>query len=217
MKCAIIPVTPYQQNCSVLLCEATKEIAIIDPGGDLPLIRKQIAEMGGKPAIVLLTHGHMDHCAQARVLADELGVPLEGPHKGDKFWLDQLPMACQMVGVPLPRLLCRTAGLMTGTVLGLGMSNWKCCIVPVTLRGILYFLILRSGWRWWGMSFFRVLLDVRIFPGAILIRWSTQSSRSCFHWVMMLPLSRATARHPRWGKRGGPTRLFQEPIASSGS
>jgi len=120
MKCAIIPVTPYQQNCSVLLCEATKEIAIIDPGGDLPLIRKQIAEMGGKPAIVLLTHGHMDHCAQARVLADELGVPLEGPHKGDKFWLDQLPMACQMVGFPPSEAFVPDRWLDDGDSVGFG-------------------------------------------------------------------------------------------------
>jgi len=100
MKASIVPVTAYQQNCSLLLCEATQKLAIVDPGGDLPLIREQIQRMQGTPELVLLTHGHLDHCAQARELADELNVPLVGPHKEDQFWIDQLPTHCQMMGFP---------------------------------------------------------------------------------------------------------------------
>ncbi len=67
MKVAVVPVTAYQQNCSLVLCEETRAVAAVDPGGDIEQLEKQIAQMGGKLAVVLLTHGHMDHCAQARV------------------------------------------------------------------------------------------------------------------------------------------------------
>ncbi len=100
MKVAIIPVTAYQQNCSVLLCEKTRQVAVVDPGGDLECIEEQIANMQGQLALVLLTHGHMDHCAGARVLADRYAVPLQGPQREDKFWIEQLPAMCQRVGFP---------------------------------------------------------------------------------------------------------------------
>ena len=100
LKFAIVPVTPYEQNCSVLLCEDTGKIAVIDPGGDLPLLREQIMHLGGTVELVLLTHGHMDHASQARVFADELHVPLVGPHVEDKFWLDLLPDSCARTGFP---------------------------------------------------------------------------------------------------------------------
>ena len=100
MKVAIVPVTAYQQNCSILLCEETNKIAVVDPGGDIPFINEQIEQMGGTPEKVFLTHGHLDHCSQAREFADSWGIPLEGPHKEDKFWLDQLPEYCEMSGFP---------------------------------------------------------------------------------------------------------------------
>lgn len=99
MKVAIVPVTPYQQNCSLWLCEETNKIAIVDPGGDLDLIKQQIKKLGGTPEVIFLTHGHLDHCSLARVLASDLQVKIIGPHQGDDYWIAQLPQQAPMIGI----------------------------------------------------------------------------------------------------------------------
>jgi len=90
LRAAIIPVTPLQQNCTLIWCTATMKAAVVDPGGDLPRIRAAIAEAGVTVEQVLLTHGHIDHAGEAKPLADELGVPITGPHEDDRFWLARL-------------------------------------------------------------------------------------------------------------------------------
>lgn len=100
LKCAIVPVTPYQQNCSILVDEATGKAAVVDPGGDLDRIKGALDEMGGQLEVILLTHGHMDHCAAADVLRQESGVPIVGPHEEDRFWIEGLPEWCKMSGFP---------------------------------------------------------------------------------------------------------------------
>jgi glyoxylase-like metal-dependent hydrolase (beta-lactamase superfamily II) len=92
LKAAIVPVTPFQQNCTLIWDEASKAGAVVDPGGDLDVIEASIAETGLTPEKILLTHGHIDHAAGATALSERLGgVPIEGPHKADKFLLDGLP------------------------------------------------------------------------------------------------------------------------------
>ena len=86
LRAAIIPVTPLQQNCSLIWCTATMKAAVVDPGGDLPRVKDAIAKTGVTVEKVLLTHGHIDHAAAAGILAEELGVPIEGPHEEDR-WL----------------------------------------------------------------------------------------------------------------------------------
>jgi hydroxyacylglutathione hydrolase len=91
LKAAIVPVTPFQQNCTLLWEEASKVGAVVDPGGDLQRIEDAIARVGLKPEKILLTHGHVDHAAGAAALKEKLGgVPIEGPHSADAFLLDQL-------------------------------------------------------------------------------------------------------------------------------
>jgi len=90
LRAAIIPVTPLQQNCTLIWCTATMKAAVVDPGGDLPRIHAAIAEAGVTVEQVLLTHGHIDHAGEAKPLADELGVPIVGPHEADRFWLARL-------------------------------------------------------------------------------------------------------------------------------
>lgn len=86
LKAAMIPVTPLQQNCSLIWCTATNKGAFVDPGGDLPKLRAAMAQTGVTVEKILLTHGHIDHCGQAGIFAEELGVPIEGPHEEDR-WL----------------------------------------------------------------------------------------------------------------------------------
>jgi glyoxylase-like metal-dependent hydrolase (beta-lactamase superfamily II) len=90
LRAAIIPVTPLQQNCTLLWCTATNKAAIVDPGGDLPKIKDAIRQTGVVPEKILLTHGHIDHCGQAGMLAEELGIPIEGPQEQDRFWIARL-------------------------------------------------------------------------------------------------------------------------------
>ena len=100
LKVLIVPVTPFEQNCSILICEETNRAAIVDPGGDIPKILDVLNKSGATPEKILLTHGHIDHCAGAVALAKELNVEIEGPHKDEAFWLDQLPLQSQRFGFP---------------------------------------------------------------------------------------------------------------------
>lgn len=90
MRAAIVPVTPLQQNCTLMWCTATMRGAFVDPGGDLPKLRAAMAHHGVTIEKIILTHGHIDHCGEAGVLAKELGVPIEGPHEADRFWIARL-------------------------------------------------------------------------------------------------------------------------------
>tara|TARA_R110001592_G_scaffold6774_5_gene36719 strand:- start:13015 stop:13665 length:651 start_codon:yes stop_codon:yes gene_type:complete len=100
IKCSIVPVTAYQQNCSVMVCEQTGKAAVFDPGGDIENIEAAIADLGGSLEVIYLTHGHMDHCAAADVMRKKYGVKIIGPQKEDAFWIDKLPEWCKMTGFP---------------------------------------------------------------------------------------------------------------------
>jgi glyoxylase-like metal-dependent hydrolase (beta-lactamase superfamily II) len=90
LRAAIVPVTPLQQNCTLLWCTATMRGAFVDPGGDLPRLKAAAAQAGVTIEKILLTHGHIDHCGSAGILAAELGVEIEGPHEADRFWISRL-------------------------------------------------------------------------------------------------------------------------------
>ena len=90
LRAAIIPVTPLQQNCTLLWCTKTMRGAFVDPGGDLPRLEAAAAQAGVTIEKILLTHGHIDHCGSAGVFAQKLGVQIEGPHEDDRFWIDRL-------------------------------------------------------------------------------------------------------------------------------
>jgi glyoxylase-like metal-dependent hydrolase (beta-lactamase superfamily II) len=90
LRAAIVPVTPLQQNCSRIWCSKTMRGAFVDPGGDLDKLKAAAAQHGVTVEKILLTHGHIDHCGQAGILAEELGVPIEGPHEEDLFWIARL-------------------------------------------------------------------------------------------------------------------------------
>jgi glyoxylase-like metal-dependent hydrolase (beta-lactamase superfamily II) len=89
-RATIIPVTPFQQNCTLVWDEDDGRAAVVDPGGDLANIEQAIAAAGAKVERILITHGHVDHAGAAAELRQKLGVPVEGPHIADKFLLDHL-------------------------------------------------------------------------------------------------------------------------------
>ncbi|MBA2934030.1 MBL fold metallo-hydrolase [Sphingomonas sp. CGMCC 1.13654] len=90
MRAAVVPVTPFQQNCTLLWCTKTMHGAFVDPGGDLDKLKAAAAHHGVTIEKLLVTHGHIDHCGQAGILAGELGVPIEGPQEEDRYWIARL-------------------------------------------------------------------------------------------------------------------------------
>ncbi len=90
LKASIIPVTPLEQNCTLIWCSETMRGAFTDPGGDLDRLKAATSREGVTIEKILITHGHLDHCGQAGILAKDFGVPIEGPHEEDRFWISQL-------------------------------------------------------------------------------------------------------------------------------
>jgi len=101
LKAAIIPVTGFQQNCTLLWDPETLKGAVVDPGGDLDQIQAAIAQVGMQPEKILLTHGHIDHAGGAAELRERLGgIPIEGPHVNERPLLDNLEKQGEAYGVP---------------------------------------------------------------------------------------------------------------------
>lgn len=96
----IIPVTPFAQNCSIVWCDETLEAAIVDPGGDIPLLLDACKARNLHPKAIWITHAHIDHAGGTEELARTLQLPVYGPHPGDQFWIDQLPQQGAMFGFP---------------------------------------------------------------------------------------------------------------------
>jgi glyoxylase-like metal-dependent hydrolase (beta-lactamase superfamily II) len=99
LKAAIVRVTPFEQNCTLIWDEASKVGAIVDPGGDLDRIARAVEEAGIEVEKILLTHGHIDHAGAADELRQELGVKIEGPHKADAILLDNLEKQGEQYGL----------------------------------------------------------------------------------------------------------------------
>lgn len=100
LKFVIVPVTSYQQNCTLLICEETHKAAIVDPGGDIDIILDKLKQENATPEIILVTHGHLDHVGAVAELASILSIPVEGPHRDDEFWIDLIPHQIEIFGFP---------------------------------------------------------------------------------------------------------------------
>ena len=118
-----IPVTPFAQNCSVVWCDQTMQAAVIDPGGDLDQILGFVKVKGLQLQQIWITHGHVDHAAATATLAQQLKLPITGPHKGDQFWIDGLPQAAAMYGFPPAQVFTPDRWLQDGDTVSLGNST----------------------------------------------------------------------------------------------
>lgn len=87
----IVPVTPLQQNCTLVWCAKTKKAAVIDPGGEIDKLLRIVEERGLDLEKIWVTHGHADHAGGVQALRMATGLPVEGPHPDDKFWIDRIP------------------------------------------------------------------------------------------------------------------------------
>ena len=115
-----VPVTPFQQNCSIVWCDATRKAAIIDPGGELDRLLAAVAERGLALEQIWLTHAHIDHAGGTGELARRLALPIVGPHPGDQFWIDGLAQQSRMFGFPPAEHFVPTRWLADGDTVTLG-------------------------------------------------------------------------------------------------
>lgn len=100
MKYLSMPVSAYQQNCSLLWCEKSLKAVIVDPGGDVDRIASLIEQQGVEPVAIYLTHAHLDHVGGTPELAKRFDLPVIGPHIDDKYWIDALQQQVEMFSFP---------------------------------------------------------------------------------------------------------------------
>lgn len=132
VKAVIIPVTPFQQNCTLLWCTKTHKAAFVDPGGDVPKLMSALEAQTPKLSLekLLITHGHLDHCGAVAELQASLGVPVEGPHEEDIFWISQLAEHSLNYGFPPSRPFTPTRWLKDGDTVTVGEASFSVMHCP---------------------------------------------------------------------------------------
>ena len=164
IKVTIVPVTAYQQNCSIIKCEATGKAAVVDPGGDVDRILDAAKQLGADIEKVILTHGHMDHCAASDVLRQQLEIPIEGPQKADDFWIAKLPEWCQMSGFPHADAFEPDRWLEEGDTVTVGDLELKVFHCPGHTPGHVVFLYEPQRVAWVGDVIFQGSIGRTDFP-----------------------------------------------------
>jgi hydroxyacylglutathione hydrolase len=139
LKILIVPVTPFQQNCSIVFDDETKIGAVVDPGGDLERIEAAITQSGTKIEKILITHGHFDHTGGAAELAEKLGVKVYGPHIADKAILDNIPERAASYGIVGARILTPDLWLKEGDAVSVGGLKFSVIEAPGHSPGSIVF------------------------------------------------------------------------------
>ena len=120
IKYQIIPVTAFEQNCTLLWCDETLRAAVVDPGGDLSRILDAVKKNGLVLEKILVTHGHIDHAGAVVDLAEQLSLPIEGPQREDSFWIEAMPQQSKMYAFPEARVFNPDRWLEQGDTVSVG-------------------------------------------------------------------------------------------------
>lgn len=160
----IVPVTPYQQNCSVIKCVSSSKAAVVDPGGDIDRILEAVEKLEATVEKVILTHGHMDHCAASDVLRKRLHVPIEGPHREDGFWIEKLPESCKMSGFPHADAFVPDRWLEEGDTVTVGEQSLQVFHCPGHTPGHVVFHYAPQQVAWVGDVLFQGSIGRTDFP-----------------------------------------------------
>jgi hydroxyacylglutathione hydrolase len=130
LRCEIIPVTPFEQNCSLVWDTTTMRGALVDAGGEIDRLLGRVAHHGVTLEKLLVTHGHLDHASAVADLAERLSVPIEGPHEDDAFWIDLIPQQAQRFGFPPARTFTPDRWLHQGDVVTVGSLHFDVIHCP---------------------------------------------------------------------------------------
>ncbi|MGI2193774.1 MBL fold metallo-hydrolase [Shewanella baltica] len=164
MKYQIIPVTPFQQNCSLIWCEKTKRAAVVDPGGNIDRIQNEVTKLGLILDKIILTHGHIDHVGGAKALAQAANVPIIGPHIADKFWIENLPKQSQNFGFPHCDAFEPDQYLQDGDNVQVGEQSLSVLHCPGHTPGHIALFSAQSKLAWVGDILFRSSIGRTDFP-----------------------------------------------------
>ncbi len=160
-----LPVTAFQQNCSLVWCDETHEAALIDPGGDIDELLGAVKSAGLTLKALWLTHAHIDHAGGTGTLARTLDLPIIGPHPGDQFWIDALPQQSQMFGFPQAEGFTPTRWLKDGDTVEIGRHTLQVLHCPGHTPGHVVFFEPETRHAFVGDVLFAGSIGRTDFPG----------------------------------------------------
>ena len=164
LQVEIIPVTPFQQNCSLVWCDVIKAAVFVDPGGEQERLLAALAKHGLNLTEIWLTHGHLDHVGAAANIAEQQQVPIIGPHKDDDFWLQQMATQAQMFGFSAIQTFTPTRWLQQGDALRVGKEILQVLHCPGHTPGHVVFYHQSQGLLFVGDVLFHHSIGRTDFP-----------------------------------------------------
>jgi glyoxylase-like metal-dependent hydrolase (beta-lactamase superfamily II) len=180
LQVKIVPVTAFQQNCSILWDSDTKEAVLIDAGGDAAILKKEVEDLGLKVKALWLTHGHLDHAGAVGELAETWKIPVIGPHKEDQFWLDMIQDVSARYGFPIPQPINVDQWLEGGEVLKLGDDEFEVRFAPGHTPGHIMFYNAKNNLLWTGDVLFKGSIGRTDFPKGNHQQLLDSIQRECF-------------------------------------
>jgi glyoxylase-like metal-dependent hydrolase (beta-lactamase superfamily II) len=164
IRALVAPVTPLQQNCTIVWCAKTMKAAIIDPGGEVPRLLAALEQHGLTLEKIWVTHGHMDHAGGTAALKDATGVPIEGPHPDDAFWIEGIAEAGRMYKMPEARVFTPDRWLGDGDRVTLGETEFEVFHCPGHTPGHIVFFHREAGFAQVGDVLFQGSIGRTDFP-----------------------------------------------------
>lgn len=161
----IIPVTPFQQNCSLLWCDQTRDAVLVDPGGEIEKLMAAVEDQSVSLTAVWLTHGHLDHVGACAQLQKEFNLPIIGPHPDDQFLLDAMAMQCEMFGFPAVDKFLPDQWLDESSMLMLGDEQFSVLHTPGHTPGHIVLQHSAQQLLWVGDVLFNGSIGRSDFPG----------------------------------------------------
>lgn len=164
IRAMIAPVTPLQQNCTIVWCERTKKAAVIDPGGEVPRILKALQDQGLTLEKIWITHGHLDHAGGAAQLKAQTGAVIEGPHKDDAFWIEEISESGRKWGMPDAQSFTPDRWLEDGDRVSLGETEFEVLHCPGHTPGHVVFFHRQARFAQVGDVLFQGSIGRTDFP-----------------------------------------------------
>lgn len=164
LQAMIAPVTPLQQNCTIVWCAKTRKAAIIDPGGEVPRLLQAIKDLDLALEKIWVTHGHLDHAGGAAALQELTGLPIEGPHPDDQFWIDDIMKNATKWGMPEARPFVPTRWLGDGDRVQVGELEFEVIHCPGHTPGHVVFFQREARFAQVGDVLFKGSIGRTDFP-----------------------------------------------------
>ena len=164
LKYELIPVTSFQQNCSLVWCDQTNDAVLIDPGGDIEKLQLAITANEVKLTAVWLTHGHLDHVGATAEIVKKFNIPVIGPHIEDEFLINALPKQCEMFGFSLVENFTPDRWLVEGEKLVLGNEEFSVLYLPGHTPGHVVLKHEKQQLLWVGDVLFKHSIGRTDFP-----------------------------------------------------